>query len=175
MRIGICPGSFDPVTLGHMDIISRACKIFDKVIVAVPVNPDKRASFTVEERMEMLRTVTADMENVEVDCVRGLLADYASEKHAAAIVKGLRAISDFEYEFQMALTNKKLNPEFETLFLPTSIEHMFLQLQHGQADCGLRRRYFPFCARVPFRENKSETLPHGRLNAAKNTKGMDFL
>ena len=104
MRIGICPGSFDPVTLGHMDIISRACKIFDKVIVAVPVNP----------------------ENVEVDCVRGLLADYASEKHAAAIVKGLRAISDFEYEFQMALTNKKLNPEFETLFLPTSIEHMFL-------------------------------------------------
>ena len=120
------PGSFDPVTLGHMDIISRACKIFDKVIVAVPVNPDKRASFTVEERMEMLRTVTADMENVEVDCVRGLLADYASEKHAAAIVKGLRAISDFEYEFQMALTNKKLNPEFETLFLPTSIEHMFL-------------------------------------------------
>ena len=139
MRIGICPGSFDPVTLGHMDIISRACKIFDKVIVAVPVNPDKRASFTVEERMEMLRTVTADMENVEVDCVRGLLADYASEKHAAAIVKGLRAISDFE------------------------------------ADCGLRRRYFPFCARVPFRENKSETLPHGRLNAAKNTKGMDFL
>ena len=110
MRIGICPGSFDPVTLGHMDIISRACKIFDKVIVAVPVNPDKRASFTVEERMEMLRTVTADMENVEVDCVRGLLADYASEKHAAA----------------MALTNKKLNPEFETLFLPTSIEHMFL-------------------------------------------------
>lgn len=101
MRIGICPGSFDPVTLGHMDIISRACKIFDKVIVAVPVNPDKRASFTVEERMEMLRTVTADMENVEVDCVRGLLADYASEKHAAAIVKGLRAISDFEYEFQM--------------------------------------------------------------------------
>ena len=110
MRIGICPGSFDPVTLGHMDIISRACKIFDKVIVAVPVNPDKRASFTVEERMEMLRTVTADMENVEVDCVRGLLADYASEKHAAAIVKGLRAISDFEYEFQMALTNKKLNP-----------------------------------------------------------------
>ena len=72
MRIGICPGSFDPVTLGHMDIICRACKIFDKVIVAVPVNPDKRASFTVEERMEMLRTVTADMENVEVDCERGL-------------------------------------------------------------------------------------------------------
>ena len=126
MRIGICPGSFDPVTLGHMDIISRACKIFDKVIVAVPVNPDKRASFTVEERMEMLRTVTADMENVEVDCVRGLLADYASEKHAAAIVKGLRAISDFEYEFQMALTNQTLYEELETLFLHSSKEYMFL-------------------------------------------------
>ena len=126
MRIGICPGSFDPVTLGHMDIISRACKIFDKVIVAVPVNPDKRASFTVEERMEMLRTVTADMENVEVDCVRGLLADYASEKHAAAIVKGLRAISDFEYEFQMALANKMLYDEAETVFLTTSSENMYL-------------------------------------------------
>ena len=126
MRIGICPGSFDPVTLGHMDIICRACKIFDKVIVAVPVNPDKRASFTVEERMEMLRTVTADMENVEVDCVRGLLADYASEKHAAAIVKGLRAISDFEYEFQMALTNKKLNPNLETLFLTAEADSMYL-------------------------------------------------
>lgn len=126
MRVGICPGSFDPVTLGHMDIISRACKIFDKVIVAVPVNPDKRASFTVEERMEMLRTVTADMENVEIDCVRGLLADYASEKHAAAIVKGLRAISDFEYEFQMALTNKKLNPNLETLFLTAEADSMYL-------------------------------------------------
>ena len=126
MRVGICPGSFDPVTLGHMDIISRACKIFDKVIVAVPVNPDKRASFTVEERMEMLRTVTADMENVEVDCVRGLLADYASEKHAAAIVKGLRAISDFEYEFQMALMNKELYDRVETVFLPTSTANQYL-------------------------------------------------
>lgn len=125
MRIGVCPGSFDPVTLGHMDIITRACKIFDKIIVAVPVNPEKHSSFTVEERMEMLRTVTVGM-NVEVDCVCGLLADYAREKGATAIVKGLRAISDFEYEFQMALTNKKLNPEVETMFLPTSIEHMFL-------------------------------------------------
>lgn len=125
MKIAICPGSFDPVTLGHMDIISRACKIFDKVIVAVPVNPDKRASFTVEERMEMLRIATEGM-NVEVDCVQGLLADYANQKNATAIVKGLRAISDFEYEFQMALTNKKLNPEVETMFLPTNMENMFL-------------------------------------------------
>jgi pantetheine-phosphate adenylyltransferase len=108
-----------------MDIITRACKIFDKVIVAVPVNPDKRASFTVEERMEMLRKATQGM-NVEVDCVEGLLADYAKEKQAVAIVKGLRAMTDFEYEFQMALTNKKLNPDVETLFLTTSAENMYL-------------------------------------------------
>lgn len=127
MRIAVCPGSFDPVTIGHLDIISRACKIFDKVIVAVPVNPDKNASFTVEERMELLRKVTeTEHLPVEVDCVHGLLADYARKKGATAIVKGLRAMSDFEYEFQMALTNKKLNPELETMFLATSAENMFL-------------------------------------------------
>ena len=125
MKIGICPGSFDPVTLGHMDIITRACRIFDKVIVAVPINPDKHFSFTVEERMDMLRTVTAGM-GVEVDSVGGLLVDYAREKGATAIVKGLRAVSDYDYEFQMALANKQLNPEVETMFLPTRVENMFL-------------------------------------------------
>lgn len=125
MKIGICPGSFDPVTLGHMDIITRACRIFDKVIVAVPINPDKHFSFTVEERMDMLRTVTAGM-GVEVDSVGGLLVDYAREKGATAIVKGLRAVSDYDYEFQMALANKQLNPEMETMFLPTRVENMFL-------------------------------------------------
>ena len=125
MKIGICPGSFDPVTLGHMDIITRACRIFDKVMVAVPINPDKHFSFTVEERMDMLRTVTAGM-GVEVDSVGGLLVDYAREKGATAIVKGLRAVSDYDYEFQMALANKQLNPEVETMFLPTRVENMFL-------------------------------------------------
>ena len=125
MKIGICPDSFDPVTLGHMDIITRACRIFDKVIVAVPINPDKHFSFTVEERMDMLRTVTAGM-GVEVDSVGGLLVDYAREKGATAIVKGLRAVSDYDYEFQMALANKQLNPEVETMFLPTRVENMFL-------------------------------------------------
>ena len=125
MKIGICPGSFDPVTLGHMDIITRACRIFDKVIVAVPINPDKHFSFTVEERMDMLRTVTAGM-GAEVDSVGGLLVDYAREKGATAIVKGLRAVSDYDYEFQMALANKQLNPEVETMFLPTRVENMFL-------------------------------------------------
>ncbi len=128
MRIAICPGSFDPVTMGHLDIISRASKIFDKVIVAVPVNPAKHTSFSIEERMELLRIVceARNLQNVEIDRVEGLLADYAREKGAMTLVKGLRAVSDFEYEFQQALTNKKLNPELETMFLPTSAENMFL-------------------------------------------------
>ncbi|WP_369298013.1 pantetheine-phosphate adenylyltransferase [uncultured Neglectibacter sp.] len=128
MRIAVCPGSFDPVTLGHLDIISRACRIFDKVIVAVPVNPSKTASFSVEERMELLRIVCEEehLDNVEIDRVTGLLADYAREKGAMTIIKGLRAMSDFEYEFQQALTNKKLNPELETMFMATSAENMFL-------------------------------------------------
>lgn len=128
MRIAVCPGSFDPVTLGHLDIITRASRIFDKVIVAVPVNPSKSASFSVEERLALLRIVLdhEKLQNVELDGVKGLLADYARDKGAMAIVKGLRALSDFEYEFQMALTNKKLNAELETMFLATSAENMFL-------------------------------------------------
>jgi pantetheine-phosphate adenylyltransferase len=128
MRRAIYPGSFDPVTLGHLDIISRASRIFDRIIVAVPVNPSKTASFSVEERMELLHRVCAEerLENVEIDKVTGLLADYAREKGAMTIIKGLRAMSDFEYEFQQALTNKKLNPELETMFLATSAENMFL-------------------------------------------------
>lgn len=127
-QTAICPGSFDPVTMGHLDIISRACKIFDHIIVAVPVNPQKHFSFSVEERMELLQRVCDDagLRNVEIDEVRGLLADYAMEKGAMVVVKGLRAVSDFEYEFQQALANKKLNPQLETMFLPTSSDNMFL-------------------------------------------------
>ena len=128
MKLAIYPGSFDPVTLGHLDIIVRASKIFDKLIVAVPVNPAKHASFTVEERMELLRRATQaeGLRNVEVDKVEGLLADYAKQRQALVLIKGLRALSDFEYEFQQALTNKKLNPELETMFLATSAGNMFL-------------------------------------------------
>ena len=128
MKLAIYPGSFDPVTLGHLDIIVRASKIFDKLIVAVPVNPAKHASFTVEERMELLRRATQaeGLRNVEVDKVEGLLADYAKQRQAMVLIKGLRALSDFEYEFQQALTNKKLNPELETMFLATSAGNMFL-------------------------------------------------
>ena len=126
MRTAICPGSFDPVTLGHMDIIQRATKIFDHVIVAVMVNPAKHTMFTVEERIHLLKKCVKDMPCVEVVGFRGLLADYARERGVSAIVKGLRAVTDFEYEFQMALTNKKLNPDVETVFLTTGAEYMYL-------------------------------------------------
>ena len=124
--IAICPGSFDPVTYGHLDIITRASKMFHKVIVVVAGNSSKNCSFTPEERVEMIKKCIGNLPNVSVDHYGGLLAEYAAEKGATAIIKGLRAMSDFEYEFQMALTNKKLNPNVETLFLTTSAENMYL-------------------------------------------------
>jgi pantetheine-phosphate adenylyltransferase len=127
MRIAICPGSFDPVTKGHVDIIRRASKIFDKVIVVVMINFHKPDSyFTASERVELIKRSISDIENAEVDMYGGLLAEYAEKKGACAVVKGLRAVSDFEYEFQQALTNKKLNPELETVFMTTNAENMFL-------------------------------------------------
>jgi len=161
MRIAVCPGSFDPVTIGHLDIITRACKIFDKVIVAVPVNPDKRSSFTVEERMELIRKVTEGL-NVEVDSVTGLLADYCKEKNVTSIVKGLRALSDFEYEFQMALTNKKLNPELETMFLATSAENMFLSSSMVKQIAGFGGDISPFVPAVILDEIKERLCNGGK-------------
>lgn len=122
----ICPGSFDPVTLGHVDIIKRASKMFDKVIVAVLVNMSKKPSFSIEERIALLEQVLSDLPNVEIVGFQGLLADYAKERGAKAVVKGLRAMSDFEYEFQMALTNKKLNPDLDTVFLTSDSQYMYL-------------------------------------------------
>ena len=125
-RTVVCPGSFDPVTNGHLDIIRRASALFDHVIVLVVINPDKTPAFTPEERVEMIRVAVADMPNVSVDSYTGLLMDYVREKSACAVVKGLRAMSDFEYEFQMALTNKSLLPYAETVFLTTSTQNMYL-------------------------------------------------
>lgn len=122
----VCPGSFDPITVGHLDIIRRAAGMFPKVIVVVMTNVSKNPCFSIEERMDMIRIATEDLENVEVDASSGLLADYCQSRKAGAIIKGLRAMSDFEYEFQMALTNKKLNPNIETVFLTTSAENMYL-------------------------------------------------
>lgn len=127
MKIAICPGSFDPVTKGHLDVITRSAKMFDKVIVVVMVNYHKpERAFSFEERVDLLKRCTANLHNVEVDLYGGLLAEYAKIHHAVAIVKGLRAVSDFENEFQQALTNKKLNPEVETVFVTASAENMFL-------------------------------------------------
>ena len=122
----ICPGSFDPVTLGHIDIIKRASKMFDKVIVAVLVNMSKTPSFSIDERIALLEKVLKGVDNIEIVGFSGLLADYARERNAKAVVKGLRAMSDFEYEFQMALTNKKLNPELDTVFLTSDSQYMYL-------------------------------------------------
>jgi len=126
-RIAVCPGSFDPVTFGHLDIISRASKLFDKVIVLVSTNLDKKPAFTLTERLLMIRQVTISFENVVIDILEDeLLADYVRRVGAGAIVKGLRAVTDFDYEFQMALGNKKLVPEAETVFLTTAAENMYL-------------------------------------------------
>ena len=124
--VAICPGSFDPITLGHLDIIRRAAEMFDKVIVAVLCNSKKTPAFSVEERMAMIAKATADIPGVEIDTFDGLLADYARQKHATVLVKGLRAVSDFEYEFQMALVNRKLNPDLETVFITAKAENMYL-------------------------------------------------
>ncbi len=126
MTIAICPGSFDPVTKGHLDIIHRAASMFDKVIVAVLHNSKKNPAFTVQERMEMIEKVTSELPNIEVATFDGLLADFARMRGATVLVKGLRAVSDFEYEFQMALANRKLNPELETVFITTKAENMYL-------------------------------------------------
>lgn len=125
-RIAVCPGSFDPITIGHLDIIKRASFMFDKLIIVVMKNINKTGSFSYDERKDLILKCVSDIENVEVDVYDGLLADYAKQVNACAIIKGLRAMSDFEYEFQMALTNKKLNPDIETLFLTTSAENMYL-------------------------------------------------
>ena len=122
----LCPGSFDPVTFGHLDIITRAAGMFKKLIVVVASNSSKNCCFTPEERVELIKKCIHNLKNVEVVHYDGLLADYAAEVGATAIIKGLRAMSDFEYEFQMALTNKELNPKVETLFLTTSAQNMYL-------------------------------------------------
>lgn len=122
----LCPGSFDPVTIGHLDIITRASKMFDRVVVVVAANSSKNCSFTPEERVRLIEKCIPELTNVSVVHYGGLLADYAAQTGATAIIKGLRAMSDFEYEFQMALTNKKLNPKVETLFLTTAAENMYL-------------------------------------------------
>lgn len=124
-KIAIYPGSFDPVTNGHIDIVERGLKIFDKIIVAILYNPNKESLFLLEERLEMLKDCLRKFKNVEIDSFDGLLVNYAARRKAHAILRGLRAMSDFEYEFQMALMNRRLNREVQTVFLMTGLRWIF--------------------------------------------------
>lgn len=130
MKVAVYPGSFDPITYGHLDIIRRGSKVFDKIIVAVLINSSKQPLFTTEERLEMIREAVKDLEGeIEVDSFEGLLVDYVQKKGVDGILRGLRAISDFEYELQIASINRKLYGKVETLFLMTNNEHSFISSQ----------------------------------------------
>ena len=124
-KIAIYPGSFDPVTNGHLDIIERGLKLFDKIIIAILINPGKQFLFTLEERMQMLEVCLKKFPNVEIDTFNGLTVDYAAQCNAQGILRGLRALSDFEYEFQMALMNRRLNREIQTVFLMTGMRWIY--------------------------------------------------
>jgi pantetheine-phosphate adenylyltransferase len=126
MNSCIYPGSFDPVTNGHLDIIQRAANTFDRVVVAVLYNPNKKPFFTVDERIELLKKTTGDIGNIQIVSFSGLLIDFIENKNINVIVKGLRAVSDFEYEFQMALMNKKLSPKVETMFMMTNSKYSYI-------------------------------------------------
>ena len=126
MRRAIYPGSFDPVTNGHLDVIDRARKLFDEVIIAIAINDQKQPLFTLEERLDLLRKTLGDLKGVQVAPLEGLLVDFAIEQKATAVIRGLRAISDFEFEFQMALMNRKLEPTVETIFLMPKEEYTYL-------------------------------------------------
>ena len=145
-KIAICPGSFDPITKGHLDIIKRSAKLFDKVIVVVMSNYRKAGTslFSVEERVGLVKRCTADIPNIEVDSSMGLLAEYAKKRNANVIIKGLRAVSDFEDEFQQALANKNLNPDVETVFMAASAENMFLSSSVVKQICQLGGDVTPF-------------------------------
>lgn len=144
MKIAICPGSFDPITKGHLDIIRRAAQLFDHVIVLVSANADKHCTFTTDERVAMIQDCINEMESVEVDSFSGLLVDYLQQVGGCAIVKGLRALSDFDYEFQQALINKKLNKQAETVFLTASSDYMFVSSSLVKQVAALRGDFSDF-------------------------------
>ena len=152
MSISIYPGSFDPVTLGHIDIIKRAAKMTDLLIVGVLKNSSKKGLFTIEERVDMLKEVTKDIPNVEIKSFDGLLVDFAKDTNANTIVRGLRAITDFDYELQMAQTNRALYEGADTIFIPTSIEYSFLSSTTVREIASLNGEISKFVA--PYVEQK---------------------
>lgn len=138
MRVAVYPGSFDPVTNGHLDIIRRASRIYDKLVVGVLINKTKNPMFNAKERVEMIRSVTKDLSNVEVETFSGLLVEFAEQHGAQVIVKGLRTVADFEYEFQMALLNKALNPNCETIFMMTDTKYSYISSSMVKELAGFR-------------------------------------
>jgi pantetheine-phosphate adenylyltransferase len=152
-RIAICPGSFDPVTYGHIDIIRRAAGMFDEIIVVVADNPDKKRHFTAQQRLGFLKESLSDIPNVSVDVWNGLTAVYARQKNAVAIVRGLRAMTDFENEFQLALTNKKLYPDGDTVFLTTKLDYLYMSssmVRQLAAFGGETAEFVPSCVTKAF-------------------------
>lgn len=174
MKTAIYPGSFDPVTNGHLDIIQRAAKMFDKVVVVVLINPLKSYSFSIPERCEFLRKVTAGIPNIEIDSYDGLLADYFNRRQDIdVIVKGLRATSDFEYEFQMAHTNKDLNPRAETVFIPASLRTTFISssmVKQVAMFGGDLKNYVPACIHEHIRSKLTRDFAQARLTAEKRNE-----
>ncbi|HNX14075.1 MAG TPA: pantetheine-phosphate adenylyltransferase [Oscillospiraceae bacterium] len=158
-RIAICPGSFDPVTYGHIDIIRRAAQMFDEVIVVVASNPDKKRHFSAQQRLGFLKEAIYDIPNVSVDVWDGLTADYARQKKALAIVRGLRAMTDFENEFQLALTNKKLYPDGDTVFLTTKLDYLYMSssmVRQLAAFGGDTCEFVPPCVCAAFNAEKKK-------------------
>ena len=158
MKISIYPGSFDPITYGHIDIIERASKLSDKLIVAVLNNPEKKSLFTVSERYEMIKDTIKSYENVEVDSFDGLLVDYAKKKDANIIIRGLRAVTDFEYELQLAQTNRQIYDRVDTVFLLTSIQYSYLSSsivkQVAKENGDISKFVTPFVAKKLSEKNK---------------------
>jgi len=168
-RIAVFPGSFDPITNGHLDIIERGLKVFDRVIIAILINADKQPLFTIEERLALVREAYRRERRVEVDSFSGLLVDYAMKRKADVIVRGLRAISDFEYEFQMALMNRRLNPAIETVFMMPA-EH------YSYVSSRLVKEVFLFGGRVdslvpPLVLRKLHEAKGGRAAGARRRRG----
>ena len=154
-KIAVYPGTFDPITNGHLDIIRRGLKLFDRLIVAIVTNGSKRPMFTVDERLEMLRETLRDIPNVEVDSFDGLLVDYVTKKGADTVLRGLRAVSDFEYEFQMALMNRKLAKNIQTVFLMTGLRWIFISssiIKEASQFGGDTRDLVPACVYKKLKE-----------------------
>ncbi|EIW00529.1 pantetheine-phosphate adenylyltransferase [Thermoanaerobacter siderophilus] len=159
MKTAIYPGSFDPVTYGHIDIIKRGALLFDKLIVAVLLNPIKKPLFSIEERIELLKVTTKNIPNVQIDYFDGLLVDYAKKVRAGVIIRGLRMVSDFEYEFQMALINKKLDPSIETVFLMTNEQYSYLSSSAVKEIAQFRGGFSKFVPEIVAQKLKEKLNP----------------